>query len=79
MTHDELLSTIEHWNWVEPEPLLKAVRGIVELHKPKTYLKGRVVCDCCNIGGFRTVLYPCPTIQEIQSALEQPHLNHRMA
>ena len=31
MTHDELLDTIGHWNWIEPEPLLKALRGVVEL------------------------------------------------
>ena len=33
MTHDELLDTIGHWNWVEPEPLLKALRAVVEYLK----------------------------------------------
>ena len=37
MTHDELLDTIGHWNWIKPKPLLNALRAVVELHKPRAY------------------------------------------
>ena len=37
MTHDELLDKIGHWNWMEPEPLLKAIRAVVEYTKPNDW------------------------------------------
>lgn len=66
MTHDELLDKIGHWNWVEPEPLLKALRAVVELHKP-TDLGW---CGCGTGDPYLDSVYPCPTIQAIEKELK---------
>jgi hypothetical protein len=71
MTHEELLDKIGHWNWVEPEPVLKALRAVVERHthvltgkkmRGKAGLRKR-----CTECGFA---YPCPTIEVIERALD---------
>jgi hypothetical protein len=70
MTYDELLDTIGHWNWVEPEPLLKALRAIVELHKPESSRMPFCV-ECRGVwqGEIDVVLYPCPTVKAIEKEL----------
>lgn len=65
MTHNELLDTIGHWNWVEPAPLLKALRAVVELHKP--FESG--VCGC-ELDSPLSYTYPCLTIQAIEKELK---------
>ena len=72
MTHEELLAKIE---WAENSALRslrnlgRALRAVVELHKPWTNLEGKVVCaECCNYGADRQP--PCPTIQAIEKELQ---------
>ena len=70
MTHDELLwainsvvengtcETVGHYSFA------KALRAVVELHKPFLYPEDdKIYCDECN------VKYPCPTIQAIEEEL----------
>ena len=61
MTHEELLAKIKgsspHW---------KALRAVVELHKPQNKHEvefGLAKCDGCYMP------YPCPTIQAIKKEL----------
>jgi len=68
MTHDELLAEINkeleitHWEaWHEGA---RALRAVVELHKPRDYKAGNW-CIGCNAD----YEYPCPTIQEIEKEL----------
>lgn len=64
MTHDELRSKIQHYNWVEANDLIQALDALVELHKP--WPGG--CSHCINIeGGYMS--YPCPTIQAIEKEL----------
>ena len=71
MTHDELLARIAlHWiNADDPEfyglsGYRKALRAVVELHKPVTTTIGSF-CKTCGI----TSNYPCETIQAIEKEL----------
>ena len=85
MTHDELLEkldsklqvcTCDGWGnncWEDENQPWKALRAVVELHKPY-YNEGLTVGHCkgCqttldNI--TRHVSYPCPTIQAIEKEL----------
>jgi hypothetical protein len=68
VTHDELLTEINkeleitHWEgWHEGA---RALRAVVELHKPVIYinLRGAECRDC-------DTPYPCPTIQAIEKEL----------
>jgi hypothetical protein len=65
MTHDELLAKIaKPYEYIMPT---KALRAVVELHKP---LKDNPdYCDGCyeEEGGHN--YYPCPTIQAIEKEL----------
>lgn len=68
MTHDELIESLEHTaqDGMSDEPILKALRAVVKLHRPN--LRGG--CDICSwiINGF--VAYEvCPTIQAIEKEL----------
>ena len=74
MTHDELLWAIN--SVVESGPCetvghyssAKALRAVVELHKPEPLdERGDVCLTCCP---DLLVLYPCPTIQAIERELE---------
>lgn len=76
MTHDELLAKINKYlNDIESGQIwttntfTKALRAVVELHKPQeiTLPNGDWGSNCayCDIG-FE---YPCPTIQAIEKAL----------
>ena len=73
MTHDELSDKI-YWHWKNADDAeffglsgyRKALRAVVELHKPDM----RGDCDVCTWtsgGGF--VVYPCPTIRAIEKEL----------
>ena len=74
MTHDELLADINKYysdiesglRW-EPDCYIKALRAVVELHKPHD--KYEYLCGGCweEESGFSD--YPCPTIQVIEKEL----------
>ena len=75
MTHDELLKKITgvskgNSKWITNfddllTPNAKALRAVVELHRPDFGLPGEdVVCDWCKWA------YPCPTIETIEKELE---------
>lgn len=77
MTHDELLTKIDSQEarWSDWKTY-KALRAVVELHKPLYYRKGEIEtkgahCDECSKGshGENAVEYPCPTIQAIEKEL----------
>ena len=65
MTHDELLKRIGHPpEFIAPS---KALRAVVELHKPEPLdERGNVCLTCCP---DLLTLYPCPTIQAIEKEL----------
>ena len=71
MTHEELLANIDG-NSVPIRAcvasLNKALRTVVELHKPVTpkegMFKNQKFCSKCE-----RMFYPCPTIQAIEKAL----------
>ena len=71
MTHDELLwainSVVENGTCetVGHYSSAKALREVVELHKPFLYPEDdKIYCDECN------VKYPCKTIQNIEKELK---------
>ena len=75
MTHDELLAKIIYKDVWDDEltrfQLRKALRAVVELHKPiETYNMNNVhkswlTCNYCD-----DEMYPCPTIQAIEKELK---------
>ena len=78
MTHDELLDKIEAIDyWQEHfanRTFLKALRAVVELHKPKgnfadTYIEGEPTNPFCP-ECIDPDVYPCPTIQAIEKELK---------
>ena len=74
MTHDELIAYIDDsTNGLKHEHLFekllantKALRAVVELHKPTAY------GDCSHCFGLHSMgeTYPCPTIQAIEKELK---------
>ena len=69
MTHDELLDTIGHWNWVEPGAI-NALRAVVELHQPvEVEYFDKAVCFACSPDIYTYFDYPCATIQAIEKEL----------
>jgi hypothetical protein len=86
MTHEELLAKMDEktkgdWNIITDDlelpdmELIKALRAVVELHKPIYYPDkpdkpdGPVWCNQCAEGrGYAK--YPCPTIQAIEKELK---------
>jgi len=71
MNHDELLARIAlHWIYADDPEFYglsgyrKALRAVVELHKPRDYKAGNW-CIGCNAD----YEYPCPTIQAIEKEL----------
>ena len=74
MTRDELLADINKYysdiesglRW-EPDCYIKALRAVVELHKPDLIpdwvpTEHEFICWCAHI-------YPCPTIQALEKEL----------
>lgn len=80
MTHQELLNKLAYTPHTDPngERMHKALRAIVELHKPFESTDAGWLCNWCYTCNFeRTGLYmdidmysyPCPTIQAIEKEL----------
>ena len=76
MTHDELLASIIDYGQNGPIDygqidLSKALRAVVELHKPMRLPDGDVDCSVCENTNshWSGVPYPCPTIQAITNRL----------
>jgi hypothetical protein len=69
VTHNELLDTIGHWNWIEPGAI-NALRAVVELHKPWLgTMTSKLYCTHCENVTDSSIEYPCPTIQAIEKEL----------
>jgi hypothetical protein len=74
MTHDELLERVDNYISSECDCAscqfingpYKALRAVVELHKPYEPTKIGTVCKACGI----TEDYPCHTIQAIEEQLK---------
>ena len=74
MTHDELqdkIEAIDYWQeHFANRTFLKALRAVVELHKPyQGYVGEEKVCQVCRSYQW-AVVYPCPTIQAIEKELQ---------
>ena len=67
MTHEELLAICDNYFFKDSAEPVKALRAVVELHKPHDKYNG--VCSGCyeEESGFSD--YPCPTIQAIEKEL----------
>jgi len=67
MTHDELRDYIDKFDaaGMVNEPVVKALRAVVELHKPTKNRSIEGWCDVCT----DYYQYPCPTIQAIEKEL----------
>jgi len=69
MTHDKLLDkieSIEYWQeHFANKTFLKALRAVVELHKPNK----NNLCEICR-WYMNKHKYPCPTIQAIEKELK---------
>ena len=85
MTHDELLEELDEiifdfeYKYDNSNPYYKALRAVVELHKPDWVLptltlpyekpEPIAICSHCSyVADFRKI-YPCPTIQAIEKEL----------
>ena len=81
MTHDELLlninrdidyTSLQDGN-VNMAREIKALRAVVELHKPELIESGKesiFICSTCNPEWFWENPYPCETIQAIEKELK---------
>jgi len=68
MNHDELLAICDNYSFKDSAEPVKALRAVVELHKPTPLdERGDVCLACCP---DLLTLYPCPTIQAIEKELE---------
>ena len=67
MNYDELLADInEAIQYEEDKQVWKALRAVVELHKPTKNRSIEGWCDVCT----DYYQYPCPTIQAIEGVLK---------
>ena len=66
MTHDELLNYIDYHNYRQDTPSIRALRAVVELHKPSRLDDG---CSHCKLTDIKPRPYPCPTIEAIEKEL----------
>ena len=74
MTHDELLAICDNYSFKDSAEPVKALRAVVELHKPYPApttvsmedgkWQSNIHCDDCHS------VYPCPTIQAIEKELK---------
>lgn len=73
MTHEELRDFIDKFDaaGMVNEPAVKALRAVVELHKPEPYSDMYRCVACVTHNKLVTVSksYPCQTIQAIEKAL----------
>ena len=68
MTHDELLAICDNYSFKDSAEPVKALRAVVELHKPTPLdERGDVCLTCCP---DLLTLYPCSTIQIIEKELK---------
>ena len=68
MTHDELLAICDNYSFKDSAEPVKALRAVVELHKPTPLdERGDVCLTCCP---DLLTLYPCSTIQVIEKELK---------
>lgn len=79
MTHDELLEILEHTaqDGMADEPILKALRAVVELHKPFNADTDKPSCSRCmdattENGKYEMMMspYPCELIRTIEKELQ---------
>lgn len=79
MSHDQLLAEIDQWlihtsaadvTNNKAVGVLKALRAVVELHKPdeSDFPDDYENCVECSGNGY-LAMYPCPTIQAIEKEL----------
>ena len=78
MTHDELLAICDNYSFKDSAEPVKALRAVVELHKPVMAWTGAYdyndaelwaeQCDYCSGNGFSQT-YPCRNIQAIEKEL----------
>jgi hypothetical protein len=64
MTHDELLAICDNYSFKDSAEPVKALRAVVELHKPDG--QSEPFPDWANCCGEA---YPCQTIQAIEKEL----------
>ena len=72
MTHDELLERVNEYISSECDcescqyinGPYKALRAVVEIHKPVLHSKHKYICEGCNL------VYPCNTIKAIEKELK---------
>ena len=64
MTHDELLAICDNYSFKDSAEPVKALRAVVELHKPNK----NNLCEICR-WYMNKHKYPCPTIQAIEKEL----------
>jgi hypothetical protein len=75
MTHDELLAICDNYSFKDSAEPVKALRAVVELHKPSGQGLGYAsYCHQCMFnhgsGEIKNHAYPCPTIQAIEAELK---------
>ena len=72
MTHNELLAICDNYSFKDSAEPVKALRAVVELHKPNKVPKGLWCTECSkrfeNSGWYEP--YPCPTICTIEEQLK---------
>jgi hypothetical protein len=72
MTHDELLAICDNYSFKDSAEPVKALRAVVELHKPWNTDRFGEPIDVC-VGCFDVtddhIVYPCPTIRAIEKEL----------
>lgn len=79
MTHDELLAICDNYSFKDSAEPVKALRAVVELHKPVMAFTGGYdgeeneiwaeQCSDCSNNGFSQI-YPCRNIQAIEKELK---------
>ena len=70
MTHEELLAICDNYSFKDSAEPVKALRAVVELHKP---VDNSFICRACYHKTDQIIFvetYPCPTIQAIQEQIK---------
>ena len=71
MTHDELLAICDNYSFKDSAEPVKALRAVVELHKPLNSLwYKQIICESCQEGNDYPITYPCPTIEAIEEQIK---------
>ena len=70
MTHDELLAICDNYSFKDSAEPVKALRAVVELHKPNGFGCAANCIETDTDGyAWKNTAYPCPTIQAIEKEL----------